>query len=52
MTEAVVGSGADAIGALSGDAWNRGDLDALDRVFASDVIVPTGRPMSSGRITW
>jgi hypothetical protein len=47
MTEAIVGSGADAIGVLFGDVWNGGDLDALDRVFTSDV-----RPMSYGGMTW
>lgn len=47
MTEAIVGSGADTIGVLFGDVWNGGDLDALDRVFTSDV-----RPMSYGGMTW
>jgi predicted ester cyclase len=41
MTEAVVGSGGDVINVLFGDVWNGGDLDALDRVFTSDVLVHT-----------
>jgi steroid delta-isomerase-like uncharacterized protein len=40
-TEAVMGSGADAIGVLFGEVWNSGDLDALDRVFTSEVLVHT-----------
>jgi steroid delta-isomerase-like uncharacterized protein len=36
-----MGSGADAIGVLFKEVWNGGDLDALDRVFTSDVLVHT-----------
>ena len=34
-----MGSGADAIGVLLGDVWNRSDLEAPDRVFASDALI-------------
>jgi steroid delta-isomerase-like uncharacterized protein len=48
MTETVVGAGTDAIGVLFGVVWNGGDLDALQRVFATDVLVHTS-PESSSR---
>ncbi|MGA7417796.1 MAG: nuclear transport factor 2 family protein [Acidimicrobiales bacterium] len=43
------------MGRLFGEVWNKGDLEALDRVFAPDVVVHTAPdahsrgPTSSGR---
>lgn len=36
-----MGPGAEVMGRLFGEVWNKGDLEALDRVFAPDVVVHT-----------
>ncbi len=46
-----MGPGADAIGVLFGDGRNGGNLDEIDRVVASGVPDPAGRPVPCAGMT-